>query len=173
MPAIAAIYAEHVLGGTGSFEEVPPDVEVMGERFRAVVDAGYPWFVADAPARDGGAADTVPVSGADSGSLAIAGYAYAAPWKARSAYRFTVEDSIYVAAAHTGRGVGSRLLGHLIEDCAGRGYRAMMAVAGDGENTGSVALHRRHGFRVVGTARGIGLKFGRWLDVVYLQRSLP
>ena len=156
LPAIAAIYAEHVLNGTGSFEEVPPGVDEMRVRFHAVVDAGYPWFVAD-----------------DAAGSGILGYASAAPWKARSAYRFTVEDSIYVAAEHAGKGVGSRLLGHLIAHCAGEGYRSMMAVTGDGENTGSVALHRRHGFRVIGTAHGIGLKFGRWLDVVYLQRSLP
>lgn len=153
LPTITSIYAEHVLTGTGSFEEVPPGLDAMRERFGAVVDAGYPWFVAEADGR-------------------VAGYAFAAPWKARSAYRFTVEDSVYVAAGHTGRGVGSRLLEHLIACCAASGYHAMMAVAGDGENTGSVALHRRHGFRVIGTAHGIGLKHGRWLDVVYLQRML-
>lgn len=153
LPAITKIYAHHVLHGTGSFEELPPDLVQMTDRFRAVVDAGYPWLVAES-------------------SGEIAGYAFAAPWKLRSAYRFTVEDSIYVAAGHTGQGIGSQLLGHLIDRCRAEGYRQMMAVAGDGANTGSVALHCRHGFRVVGTACGIGWKFGRWLDVVYLQRTL-
>ena len=153
LPRVAAIYAEHVRTGTGSFEEVPPSPGEMAERHAVVVAAGCPWLVAE---RDG----------------LLLGYAFAGPWKARSAYRFTVEDSVYVAPGHARRGIGSALLGRLIEDCTARGYRQLMAVTGDGENTGSVALHRRHGFRVVGTARGIGFKFGRWLDVVYLQREL-
>lgn len=153
LAGITSIYAHHVRHGTGSFEETPPTLDEMRARHRAIVDAGYPWFVAD-------------------GGGGLAGYAYAGPYKTRSAYRFTVEDSVYVDPAHTGRGVGSALLERLIEICAGAGYRQMMAVVGDSENGASLALHRRHGFREIGRAEAIGYKFGRWLDIVYLQRAL-
>ena len=180
LPAIRAVYAHHVLHGTGSFEERPPSLESMRARYEAIVGAGLPWLVAE----DDGPAAARPDDGDSDGSRGERrgsdgarappqlGYAYAGPWKARSAYRFTVEDSVYVAPGALGRGVGGALLGALIARCTADGYRQMMAVVGDSGNLGSLALHRRHGFEVIGTARAIGYKFGRWLDVVYLQRAL-
>lgn len=153
LPAITALYAWHVLNGTGTFEEVPPEQADMRERWRAVSELGLPWLVA-------------LVEGE------VAGFAYAGPWKARSAYRYTVEDSVYVANAHRGRGIGRQLLAELIRRCEACGKRQMMSVVGDAGNRGSLALHEALGFQRIGTARDIGLKFGRSLDVVYLQRRL-
>ena len=153
--AIQAIYAHHVATGGGSFEYDPPEVAEMVRRRGAVVDAGYPYLVAVDPA-DGG----------------ILGYAYAGAYRPRRAYRFTVEDSVYVAPGATGLGVGTALLTALIERCEELGYRQMIAVIGDSANHGSIKLHRKMGFREVGTFRDIGFKFGRWLDSVIMQRSL-
>lgn len=153
LPAIHAISDHHVETGTGSFEEVPPTLDEMRVRQAAVVDAGHPWLVAI-------------VAGE------VAGFAYAAPWKPRSAYRFTVEDSVYVAPGQGGRGIGSALLGALVLICTKAGRRQMLAAVGDSADSGSIRLHERHGFRRLGTAERVGFKFGRWLDVVYLQRAL-
>lgn len=151
--AVTEIYAQHVLTGTGSFEESPPDEAAMQARMDALVVQGYPRLVAE---RDG----------------QVLGYAYAGPHKARSAYRFTVEDSIYVAPDAAGCGVGSLLLGELVSRCREAGYQQMMAVIGDSANAASIGLHIAHGFRHVGVAKGLGYKFGRWLDIVYMQRGL-
>lgn len=153
LAAVQAIYAAHVLNGTGSFEEVPPGAGEFEARWRAVVGRGLPYLVA---AEDG----------------VVRGFAYAGLFRPRSAYRFTVEDSIYVAPDALGGGLGSALLGRLIAACEERGMRQMIAVIGDSGNTRSIRLHSRHGFVRAGTLVDAGYKFGRWLDVVFMQRTL-
>lgn len=152
--AIAAIYSHHVLTGTATFEEVPPDVDEMRSRLCDLTDSGFPVLVACSPSDE------------------VVGYAYAGPYKTRSAYRFTVEDSIYIHHDHLRRGAGRALLSALIDKCKDRDYKQVLAVIGDSDNQGSIGLHRSCGFVPVGTARNLGFKFGRWLDVVYMQRSL-
>ena len=153
VPEIQAIYAHHVLHGTGTFEEEPPSVEEMTVRFRKVVDRGYVWLVA-------------------SDATGVLGYGYYAPFRERSAYRFTVEDSIYVREDVRGQGVGKALVVRLIELATAAGLRQMIAVIGDSENVGSIGVHASLGFQMVGTMKSAGLKFGRWLDVVTMQRPL-
>ena len=153
VPDIQAIYAHHVLHGTGTFEEEPPSVEEMTVRFRKVVDRGYVWLVA-------------------SDATGVLGYGYYAPFRERSAYRFTVEDSIYVREDVRGQGVGKALVVRLIELATAAGLRQMIAVIGDSENVGSIGVHASLGFQMVGTMKSAGLKFGRWLDVVTMQRPL-
>ncbi len=151
--AIQAIYAHHVLHGLASFEVEPPSVEEMRRRFAAVTGAGYPYLVA------------ATVDG-------VLGYAYASAYRARPGYRYTVEDSVYVAAEAVGRGIGRRLLTALIDGCERLGYRQMLAVIGDSANTASISLHERCGFSHCGTLRSVGFKFGRWVDSVIMQRAL-
>jgi L-amino acid N-acyltransferase YncA len=153
VPDIQAIYAHHVLNGTGTFEEAPPSVEEMLERFHKVVDHGYVWLAA-----------------AD--ATGVLGYGYYTPFRDRSAYRFTVEDSIYVREDVRGQGVGKALVSRLIELATAAGLRQMIAVIGDSENVGSIGVHASLGFRRIGTMKSAGIKFGRWLDVVTMQRSL-
>lgn len=153
LPAIAAIYAEAVVHGTATWEYDPPDLAEMARRHDALVAAGYPYLVAEA---DG----------------ALAGYAYAGSYRPRAAYRHTVENSIYVAPALKGRGVGRALLAALIDDCAARGFRQMVAVIGDSANAASIGLHAALGFAMIGTAPAVGWKHGRWLDQVLMQRAL-
>lgn len=147
--AVQAIYAHHVRYGMGTFEEDPPDLtEIAGRMGR-----GH-WLVAD-----------------DDGALL--GYAYHAPYHRRSAYRSTVEDSVYVHPDAVGRGVGTALLGALVEHARAAGLRQMVAAVGGGaENPVSIALHERHGFVRAGTLRAVGVKFGRAVDVTLLQRAL-
>jgi phosphinothricin acetyltransferase len=152
--AIQAIYAHHVLTGLGSFEEVPPDVAEMARRRAATLALNLPYLVAEA--EDG----------------RVIGYAYAAPYRTRSAYRHTVEDSIYVAADAVRRGVGRALLAALIERCTALGYRQMVAVIGDSGNAGSINLHTSQGFVRTGLLPAVGCKFGRWVDSVLMQRPL-
>lgn len=152
--AIAGIYADHVLHGTASFEEIPPGVEEMTRRMAAVLEAGLPYLVAEAEG-------------------VVVGFAYAGPHRPRAAYRHTVEDSIYLTAAAQGRGLGRALLEELIARCEATGrLRQMIAVIGDSANAGSIAVHARAGFRMVGTMTNVGFKFGRWLDTVIMQRPL-
>jgi L-amino acid N-acyltransferase YncA len=151
--AIAAIYANHVETGLASFEEVPPSVDEMRRRFANVKARGLPWLVAEWEG-------------------AIAGYCYVSPYKARSAYRFTVEDSIYVDARLVGKGIGTRLLGEVIQTCTGLGYQQMVAIIGDSANEGSIRLHTQVGFRTIGQILRVGVKFGRWVDTVLMQRPL-
>ncbi len=153
LPAIAAIYGHHVLHGLASFELDPPSIEEMRARFDAIVRAGYPYLVAHAGAR-------------------VLGYAYANHYRTRPAYRYSVEDSIYVAPDATGRGIGRQLLVRLIAECEARGYRQMLAVIGDSANAASIELHRACGFEQVGLLPSIGFKFGRWVDSVLMQRAL-
>lgn len=154
LPDCRAIYAHHVLNGAGSFEETPPDLPAFIERQRKITAGGLPWLVAKT----------------DDGI--VAGYAYAGAFMERSAYRFTVEDSVYVAPDAMGRGVGRALLVPLIERCTELGFRRMIARIGDSANSGSRALHRACGFAEVGILPAVGLKFGRWRDVVMMQRPL-
>ena len=153
MPAIQAIYAHHVLHGLATFEEVPPDAAEMARRREEIVGRGLPYLVAEEAGR-------------------LLGYAYAAPYRARSAYRFTLEDSIYLDPAAVGRGIGGGCSRALIDAGTAWGGRQMLAVIGDSGNAGSIAVHARAGFRHVGTFRAVGFKFGRWVDTVLMQRPL-
>lgn len=153
LAAALAIYGHHVRHGAGSFEETPPDAATFAERHRAITDRGLPYLVAEIDGE-------------------IVGYAYAGPFRTRSAYRFTVEDSIYVAPGRGGQGIGRALLRALIARCTALGYRQMLALIGDSANAGSVGLHRSLGFRMVGTFQSVGYKHGRWVDLVLMQRSL-
>ena len=153
VPAITAIYAAEVLGQVNTYEYDPPDAIEMARRMGAVLDAGYPYLVAE-----------------DAGG--VAGYAYASSYRARTGYRFTVENSVYVAAGRQGQGIGTILLRQLIAECEARGFRQMIAVIGEPSNTASIRLHEKFGFRLVGTFQGIAWKQGRWLDTVQMQREL-
>lgn len=148
-----AIYAHHVQHGLGTFEETPPDADDFAGRASAIKALGLPWRVAEADGR-------------------VIGYAYASPYRARSAYRFTVEDSVYVAPDHLGRGVGRTLLANVMERCADQGLRLMYAFIGDSGNAASIGLHRSLGFEVSGVLRPAGFKHGRWVDVVVMQTHL-
>jgi phosphinothricin acetyltransferase len=151
--AITRIYARAVRYETASFEIEPPDEAEMEQRFEALRAGNHPFLVAE---HDG----------------TVAGYAYAGPFRARAAFRWTVEDSIYVDPAAQRRGVGRKLLAELITESEARGFRQMLAVIGDSTNTPSIELHHAAGFRHVGTFRDVGFKFGRWLDSVLMQRPL-
>jgi L-amino acid N-acyltransferase YncA len=153
LPAIREIYAHHVLHGLASFEITPPDVAELARRRDDVLARGLPHLVAS---REGG----------------VSGYAYAAPYRPRPAYRYTVEDSVYVAPEQIGKGVGRALLRHLIELCEAAGYRQMVAVIGDRGNGPSIGLHAALGFSQVGLLPSVGLKLGRWVDIVIMQRAL-
>jgi len=153
LPAVTAIYEQAVRTGTATFELEPPDLPEMTRRFRALVDGGFPYLVAVHDGR-------------------IAGYAYAGPYRPRPAYRFTVENSIYLDPSSHRRGIGLRLMQELILACTARGFRQMIAVIGDSANAGSVGLHTRCGFQMIGTHPNVGLKFGRWLDTVMMQLPL-
>lgn len=154
LPAIQFIYAHHVLHGLASFEEVPPGVDELRTRLATVRAAGLPYLVAEV---DG----------------AVAGYAYATLYRPRSAYRHTVEDSVYVAQGMAGRGIGVALLSALITRCEAGPWRQMMATIGQGDgNAGSIALHARMGFTRIGALRSVGFKHGQWLDTVLMQRPL-
>jgi phosphinothricin acetyltransferase len=150
---IQAIYAHHVLHGTGSFEELPPSVDAMAERLAAVTGQNLPWLVEEEHGR-------------------VVGFAYAGAFRPRSAYRFTAETSVYVDKDWMGRGVGKALLLDLVAACEARGLRRLVAVIGDSANQGSIALHAACGFERTGMLPGMGWKFGRWLDLVFMQRPL-
>jgi L-amino acid N-acyltransferase YncA len=158
IPAITRIYAHAVIHGTASFELEPPDETEMTRRMQAMLSGGFPYIVAE-----------------NAGALmgqAILGYAYAGPYRTRPAYRFTVEDSIYVDPNAHRRGIGRVLLACLIEESESRGFRQMLAVIGDSAQTPSIQVHRALGFRMVGSFENVGFKFGRWLDSVLMQRDL-
>lgn len=159
LPAMTAIYAHHVLHGTGTFEETPPDATEMAARVSKVQDSGWAWLVAEAAAGD-------PLAGG------VVGFAYYAQFRDRSAYRFTAEDAVYVRDDVRGQGVGKLLVEALLTHAAAAGFRQMLAVIGDSENVGSIGLHVSTGFRQAGVLKATGLKFGRWVDVVFMQRAL-
>jgi L-amino acid N-acyltransferase YncA len=151
--AVAAIYRSHVLHGSGTFEIEPPDAQEIARRHSDVTAKGLPWLVAQCG--DG-----------------VMGYAYANHFRARPAYRFCVEDSVYVAQGAGGRGLGRALLAELLARCEAAGARQMLAVIGDSANTASIGLHRALGFAPAGQIAAAGWKFGRWLDVVLMQKPL-
>jgi phosphinothricin acetyltransferase len=150
---VAEIYAYYVQNSTATFEIEPPDRREMANRRAAILERGLPYLVAE---QDG----------------QVVGYAYASVYRPRPAYRFTVEDSVYVAPESLGRGIGKALLGALIDECRRAGARQMMAVIGGSDNTASVQLHERFSFRHAGTLYGVGFKFDRWLDTTLMQRVL-
>jgi len=151
--AITRIYADAVAHGTASFEIEPPQQAEMAHRQQALLAKGYPYVVAD-------------VAGA------VAGYAYAGPYRDRPAYRWTVEDSIYIAPEFHRQGIGALLLVRLITEAEQRGFRQMIAVIGDSAQAASIALHAAAGFTLIGTLRSVGFKHQRWLDTVLMQRAL-
>ncbi len=153
LPAITAIYEQAVLYGTATFELIPPDLAEMRRRFDGLMTGGFPYVVAVLEGR-------------------VVGYAYAGTYRPRPAYRFTVENSIYLDPAIHRQGIGLKLLRRLIEECEARGYRQMIAVIGDSANAGSIGVHTKCGFQMIGTHPAVGLKFGRWLDSVLMQLPL-
>jgi L-amino acid N-acyltransferase YncA len=153
MSAVTGIYAQHVLHGLASFEEVPPPLDEMKARRAGVLKLGLPYLVAELDGR-------------------VVGYSYATFYRARPAYRYTVEDSVYVEDNLHGRGIGTALLAELIARCERGPWRQMLAVIGDSGNAGSIALHRRMGFTPAGTLASVGFKLGRWVDSVFMQRAL-
>ena len=151
--AIAAIYGYHVLHGVASFEEAPPAVEEIARRRAEIVGRGLPYLVAECDGR-------------------VAGYCYAGMFRPRIGYRFTLEDSIYIDPAQTGRRIGRTLLQTLIDRSTELGYRQMVAVIGGRETVPSIRLHRALGFADAGVLPAVGFKFGRWVDIVLMQRTL-
>ena len=153
LPSIRSIYAHHVLHGLASFEEVPPDAVEIERRYRDLVARGLPYVVAEADGR-------------------VAGFAYARPYRTRPAYRYTVEDSVYIAPDAVGRGLGHAALSEIIDRVTALGFRQMIAVIGDSANQPSIRLHERLGFRHAATLQAVGFKFGRWVDSVLMQLGL-
>jgi len=153
LPAITGIYEHAVLYGTATFELIPPDLAEMTRRFAALMEGGFPYFAATLDGR-------------------VVGYAYAGAYRPRPAYRFTVENSVYLEPAIHRRGIGMQLLQRLIVESEARGYRQMIAVIGDSANAGSIGVHTKCGFDMIGTHPNVGFKFGRWLDTVMMQLAL-
>lgn len=153
LPQIQAIYAYHVLHGTGSFEDIPPSLEEMSKRFLANCESGFVWIVAEEGAR-------------------ILGYGYYGPFRARPAYDRTVEDSVYVREDVRGQGVGKAIVAGLVKAAKEAGFAQMVSLIGDSENTASIGVHASLGFQHSGTMRKVGFKFDRWLDVVIMQKAL-
>jgi phosphinothricin acetyltransferase len=151
--AITSIYAHAVEHGTASFELAPPDEAEMAKRMRDLIDGGFPYLAADVDGK-------------------LAGYAYAALYRTRPAYRHTLEDSVYIAPNMQGRGIGRALLAALVNAATERGFRQMIAVIGDSEQTASIALHAACGFAFIGTLANVGFKHGRWLDTVLMQLAI-
>jgi phosphinothricin acetyltransferase len=151
--ALAAIYGHHVLHGFGTFEETPPDPQEMERRRAAIAERGLPYLVAE---RDG----------------RVLGFAYASPFRPRAAYRYTAEDSVYVAPEAVGQGVGRAVLAGVLEACTALGLRQVVAVIGDSGNLASIGLHRAMGFEPAGVGKSFGFKHGRWVDIVWMQKAL-
>ncbi|AJQ92434.1 GNAT family N-acetyltransferase [Gynuella sunshinyii] len=151
--AITAIYSHGVLNSLSNYEYVPPTTEAMLQRYQAIVQPGYPYLVAEV-------------------SSTIAGFAYAGPYRTRPGYRYTVEDSVYIHPEYTGRGIGHQLLSAVIDECTHLGFRQMVAIIGDPDNTASLKLHTRLGFAHVGRLPGVGWKGEHWLDSILMQRPL-
>lgn len=153
LPEIQSIYAYHVLHGAGSFEEAPPSLEQIQVRFETVTRRGWSYLVA-------------------TDATGVLGFAYYTQMRERSAYRHTAEDSIYVREDVRGQGVGKALVARLLEEATASGFRQMVAVIGDSGNVGSIGVHASLGFQRAGVLRSTGLKFGRWVDTVFMQRAL-
>lgn len=153
LPAITAIYREAVLHGTATFELDPPDAAEMTRRFNKITSAGFPYLVALLEGR-------------------VVGYSYASLYRTRPAYRYTVENAIYLAPDTHRRGVGTQLLQQMIAACEQLGFRQIIAVIGDSANAGSIGVHTKTGFQMIGLHPDVGYKFGRWLDIVLMQRAI-
>lgn len=153
IPSIQEIYARHVLEGSATFEEIPPSVTEMAERLQTVKTAGLPWLVAACGEQ-------------------IYGYCYAAHYHKRSAFRYTLENSIYIRHEQRGRRIGTELLKQLIARCEAGPWRKMIAVIGDSSNIGSISLHRKQGFTFGGALHSAGFKHGRWVDIILMERAL-
>src|ERR1700710_2433927 len=153
LPFVTDIYEHAVRYGTATFELIPPDLAEMTRRFDALMDGGFPYLVAAVEGR-------------------VIGYAYAGPYRPRPAYRFPVENSAFLQPSFTPRGIALQLMQRLITECEARGYRQMIAVIGDSANAGSIGVHTKTGFQMIGTHPHVGLKFGRWLDTVMMQLPL-
>ena len=153
MASVQRIYGEHVAHGLASFEESPPSVEEMLARFRTLKSQSFPYIVAEQAGK-------------------ICGYSYAGPYRTRSAYRFTIENSVYVDSTCSGQGIGRALLSELIGQCERGPWRQMIAIIGNSGNSASIALHKSLGFRMVGTLRAAGFKHDQWVDTVLMQRAL-
>jgi L-amino acid N-acyltransferase YncA len=153
LPAITDIYEHAVRFGTATFELIPPDLAEITRRYEALLDGGFPHIVATLDSR-------------------VIGYAYAGPYRPRPAYRFTVENSVYLHPSIHRRGIGRQLLQRLILECQTRGFRQMIAVIGDSANAASIGVHSKCGFQMIGTHPDVGFKFGRWLDTVMMQLAL-
>ncbi len=153
MDAVTRIYAHHVEQSLASFEETAPDVQEMTNRRDAILKKKHPFMVAEIEGK-------------------VLGFAYASTFRPRSAYDYTVENSVYVDPGATGQGIGSSLIEELINTCSELGFRQMVAIIGDTENRASIRLHERFGFKQVGLLNGTGFKFGRWVDTVIMQRGL-
>lgn len=153
IPAFHAIYAHHVRTGFGTFDEVPPSLQDYDAKVRGILATGLPWLAA--------------TSGAE-----VVGFAYASPFRPRTGYRYTAEDSVYIRDDKRGTGVGSALLSQLVERLKALQVRQVVAVIGDSQNAGSIALHRKAGFEHSGTIKAVGYKLGRWVDIVMMQRAL-
>lgn len=151
--ALAAIYGHHCRHGLGTFEEAPPSADEMAARLAAVRAHGLPYLVAEIDGQ-------------------VAGFAYAGPFRPRAAYRYTVEDSVYLAPDRIGQGLGKALLKQVVADCEALGLRQIMAVIGDSGNVASIGLHRSLGYELKGVMPAVGHKFGRWVDIVFMQRAL-
>jgi L-amino acid N-acyltransferase YncA len=151
--ALAAIYGHHVLHGFGTFEEVPPGAAEIDQRRQAIVARGLPYLLAEEDDK-------------------VLGFAYAAPFRLRAAYRYTAEDSVYIAPEAHRKGVGRAVLSAVLDACAELGLRQIVAVIGDSENAGSIGLHSALGFEPIGVAKGFGYKKGRWVDLVLMQKAL-
>ena len=153
LPFITDIYEHAVRYGTATFELIPPELAEMRRRFDVLMEGGFPYFVAALDGR-------------------VIGYAYVGAYRPRPAYRFTVENTVYLEPAIHRRGIGLQLLQRLIAESEARGYRQMIAVIGDSANAGSIGVHARCGFQMIGTHPNVGFKFGRWLDTVMMQLAL-
>ena len=153
LEAVTAIYRHHVLHGLASFELEPPDANEIERRYTAIRELGLPYFVAELKGK-------------------VVGYAYAGVYRERPAYRYTVENSVYVDSECTGHGIGSALMPVLIDACAAAGRRQIIAVIGDSANHASIKLHERFGFARIGTLPAVGYKFGRWVDSVLMQKEI-
>ncbi len=151
--AIQKIYAHHVMNGRASFEEIPPDLFELASRRASILSEGLPYLVAELDGQ-------------------VIGYSYASRYRPRSAYRYTLENSVYVAEGFAGRGIGKALLSALLARCDAGPWRQMLAIIGDSDNSGSIGLHSSLGFRLIGTLQAVGFKHGRWLDTVLMQREL-
>ena len=151
--ALAAIYGDACLHGSGTFEEIPPGPGAMVERMTAILAKGLPYHVAELDGQ-------------------VAGYAYASPFRPRTGYRYAAEDSVYVAPWAKGRGLGMVLLTRVVADCEQMGLRQLMAVIGGSENLASIALHQSLGFEIQGVMKGVGFKLGRWMDIVMMEKPL-